>query len=162
MSGETAFDALIGHLVAERDHLIALGDALAAEASALRAMALDPLLDAGRQKARAAEAHTHLARRRAERLRAVDPTCETLGALSERLDADDRARLDALRAELAGLLDAAAQQNAWNHTFAETGKALVEGTLRVIRGRAAGASGTYGKGGRIRAGQRALRVDRRA
>lgn len=162
MTGENALIALFAHLDAERDHLIALGAALDDEAQALRQLALDDLLAAGRAKAAAAEAHTHIARDRLARLHAVDPDCDTLGALSVRLAPADREALDARRLELAGLLDAAAHQNAWNHTFAETGKALVEGTLRVMRGRAAGASATYGKGGRIRAGERRARVDRRA
>lgn len=167
MIGETApaptpLDALLAHLAIERDHLIALVTALDDEAQALRQLALNDLLDAGRRKAAAAEAHTHIARDRLERLHAVDPTCDTLGALSERLDSADRERLDATRIELAGLLDSAADKNAWNHTFAESGKALIEGTLRVMRGRAAGASATYGKGGRIVTGERRARLDRRA
>lgn len=162
MTGETALDALFAHLDVERDHLIALGDAFADEAQALRQLALDALLDAGRRKAAAAEAHTHIARDRLARLHAVDAGCDTLGALSARLEPDDRARLDGVRAELAELLQAAATQNAWNHTFAESGKALIEGTMRVMRGRAAGPSATYGKGGRIVTGERRARLDRRA
>jgi len=162
MTGETALDALFAHLATERDHLIALGAALDDEAAALRQLELDPLLDAGRRKAAAAEAHAHIARDRLDRLRAVDPDCDTLGALSARLDPADRDRLDGVRADMAGLLEAAARQNAWNHTFAESGRALIEGTMRVMRGRAAGASAPYGKRGRIQAGERRGRVDRRA
>lgn len=162
MTGEDALIALFAHLDAERDHLIALGAALEDEARALRQLALDDLIAAGRAKAAAAEAHAHIARDRLRRLHAVDPDCERLGQLAERLDGEDREALDTRRAELAGLLEAAAHQNAWNHTFAESGRALVDGTMRVMRGRAAGASATYGKGGRIRAGERRSRVDRRA
>ncbi len=167
MTGETAsaqtpLDVLIAHLGVERDHLIALGAALDDEATALRQLSLDALLDAGRRKAAAAEAHTHIARDRLARLHAVDPECETLGALSKRLAEVDRDRLDAMRGELIALLESAAEKNAWNHAFAESGKALIGGTLRVMRGRAAGASATYGNRGRIQTGERRGRVDRRA
>lgn len=162
MTGETALEALFAHLATERDHLIALGEALDAEAQALRQLTLDALLDAGRRKAAAAEAHTHIARDRLALMHAVDPECDTLGALSARLGADARARLDGVRTELARLLESAAEKNAWNHAFAESGKALIQGTLRVMRGRAAGSSATYGKQGRIVAGERRGRVDRRA
>lgn len=153
--------ALYDHLGRERAQLVALCDALAAEAAALRTMSLDALLDAGRQKALAAEAHAHLAARRAARLRAVAPV-DTLGALAAQLAPADRPRLDALRAELGDLLGRAADQNRWNHTFAETGRALIDGTLRVMQGRVAGPSATYGQRGRIRAGERRPLLDRRA
>lgn len=162
MTGENALTTLFDHLDRERTHLLALNEVLIDEAEALRRMALDDLLEAGRRKALIAEEQAHIARRRLEHLHAVDPGIETLGALAERLGDEDRTRLDVLRADLADLLERAAAQNQWNHTFAETGRALVEGTLRVIRGRAAGASATYGGNGRIRTGEPRSRVDRRA
>lgn len=157
-----AFDALLDALDDERCHLEALCAALEDEGRALRSLSLDALIDAGRHKARAADAQAHLAARRLDRLHAVDPAIETLGALAARLAPPDRARLDTRRDALRALLDRAAAQNRDNHVFAETGRALIDGTLRVIRGRAAGASATYGNTGRIRAGERRAVVDRRA
>ncbi len=161
LTADPALTALWDHLEREREQLTALCAALTAEATALRSMSLDALLAAGRDKALAAEAHAHLATRRLDRLHAVAPV-DTLGALAAQLDPDDRQRLDALRAELADLLGRAADQNRWNHTFAETGRALIDGTLRVMQGRVAGPSATYGQRGRIRAGERRSIVDRRA
>lgn len=157
-----ALDALLDALDDERRHLEALCAALEDEGRALRTLSLDELIDAGRRKARAADEQAHLAARRLARLHAVDPTATTLGALAARLAPPDRDRLDAHRDTLRALLDRAAAQNHDNHAFAETGRALIDGTLRVLRGRAAGASATYGNTGRIRAGERRAVVDRRA
>lgn len=154
--------ALLTALDDERRHLEALCVALEDEGAALRTLALDELIDAGRRKARAADEQAHLARRRLAALHAIDPALTTLGALAARLDPADRTRLDERRDALRALLDRAAAQNHYNHTFAETGRALIDGTLRVFRGRAAGASATYGKSGRIRQGERRAVIDRRA
>lgn len=155
-------DALLAALDDERRHLEALCLALEDEGQALRTLTLDALLDAGRRKARAADEQAHLARRRLARLHAIDPALTTLGALAERLAPADREALDARRDALRVLLDRAAAQNRDNHVFAETGRALIDGTLRVFRGRAAGASATYGKSGQIHQGERRAVIDRRA
>lgn len=159
---DTPLAALLAALDDERRHLEALCLALEDEGQALRTLTLDALLDAGRRKARAADEQAHLARRRLARLHAIDPALTTLGALAERLAPADREALETRRDALRGLLDRAAAQNRDNHVFAETGRALIDGTLRVFRGRAAGASATYGKSGRIRAGERRAVIDWRA
>lgn len=161
MNATDALTALFDHLEAERGHLIELCAALEDEARALRGMALDDLIATGRRKQRIGEAHAHLARDRRARIEAVVPDASGLSALIDALPAPDGERLGALRDTLQALLVQATRQNAWNRTFSETGKALIDATLRVVGARTAGPSATYGGNGRVAAGERRTRIDRR-
>lgn len=161
MNATDALTALFDHLEAERGHLVELCAVLEDEAKALQGMALDDLIALGRRKQRIGEAHAHLARKRGARMEAVAPGAGGLSALIETLPAPDGVRLGALRDTLQGLLEQATRQNAWNRTFSETGKALIDATLRVLGARHAGPSATYGGNGRVAVGERRTRIDRR-
>ncbi|MCA9540507.1 MAG: flagellar protein FlgN [Myxococcales bacterium] len=148
------------HLDAERDRLQTLCTVLDEESAALRRMALDDIIDIAQRKQGLLEAHQVLAQARSARLAAIG--AQSLDECVARCSPAQAVRLAELRTSMAELARHATERNAWNHAFAESGRALVEGALRVVRRLHAGSSATYAANGQVTAGERRTRVDRRA
>jgi|GEM_PF-2304593 len=153
MTRSDALRELFAHLEAERRLLESLVDLLEDEGKALRALDLDGLSGLAARKQTLVDSQLWIARQRSEKLAPFgEEEPVTLTALQRTLDDEDATALADLRR---GIRDAAAQAaelNAKNELFAQSGFQLVSGVLRIVTRGQAGSSTTYAADGRHRVG----------
>ncbi len=153
MTRSDALRELFAHLEAESRLLESLVDLLEDEGKALRALDLDGLSGLAARKMTLVDSQVWIARQRAEKLAAFgDEAPTTLAALQTTLDDEDATTLVALRRDMREAAAQAAELNAKNELFAQSGFQLVSGVLRIVARGQAGSATTYAADGSHRGG----------
>lgn len=151
MTRSDALRELFAHLEAEKRLLESLVELLEDEGKALSALDLDGLSGLAARKQTLIDSQVWISRQRVEKLAAFgDEAPATLTALQATLEDEDAETLSTLRSDMREAAARAAELNAKNELFAQSGFQLVSGVLRIVARGQAGSSATYAADGRHR------------